>query len=134
GHKNIELAHGSFALRYQRLDLLLVREVARQHVDAVLKLAGELIERVAARTGERDGRALLVKRARDRPPDPAGRSGDKRGPAGQIEHRSLPDSMRWSARTSRRRPAFRSKRRAPRRRSACRDRSAPCRRRPRKTW
>src|SRR5262249_24338287 len=90
GHQNIELAHGFLALRHQGLDLVLVRTVPRQHGDAVLKLAGELIERVAARTGERDGRALPVKRARDCPSDSAGRSGNERGPAGQIEHRSLP--------------------------------------------
>src|SRR4029453_13563556 len=101
-------ALGFPALRHQGLDLVLVREVARQHVDAVLKLAGELIERVAARTGERAGRALPVKRARDCPSDPAGRSGNERGPAGQIEHRSLLEITRWSARTSRCPPAFRS--------------------------
>jgi hypothetical protein len=31
---------------------------------------------------------LLVKRARDRASDPAGRSGDERGLAGQVEHQS----------------------------------------------
>src|SRR5262249_58739518 len=66
-----------------------VRGVEGRRVDGVFRRAGELIERVGARTGERDGRALPVKRARDCPSDSAGRSGNERGPAGQIEHRSL---------------------------------------------
>jgi hypothetical protein len=77
-------------LRHQRLNLVLVGEVAGQHVHAVLELPRELVEHVAAGAGDRHGRTLLVKRARDRPTDPAGRSGDERGLAGQIEHSSVP--------------------------------------------
>jgi hypothetical protein len=55
-------------------------------VDAVLEVAGNLIEHISPRAGDRDSRALLVKRARDRVSDPAGRSGDERSLSGQIEH------------------------------------------------
>ncbi len=90
GHQDIEPAHHLLGLRHQRLDLVLVGEVAGQHVDAILELACKLIEHVAPGAGDHHGRALSVERPRNRPADAAGRSGDERGLAGQIEHPSIP--------------------------------------------
>src|SRR6476661_2355486 len=90
GHQDVELTHGLLGFRHQPLDFILVCQVARQHVDPVLEFASKLIEHVPPCAGDRDGCALLVKRPRDRASDPAGRSGDEGGLAGQIEHCSVP--------------------------------------------
>src|SRR5690606_29160148 len=83
---DIELSHRLFGLRHQRLDLVLVRQVAGQHVDALLQIAGEFVERLTARAGDRNACALLVQRARNRPTDAAGCPGYQRGLPGQVEH------------------------------------------------
>ena len=43
--QDVELAHRRFRLRHQCFDRVLVGEVARQHMDALAELAGELLER-----------------------------------------------------------------------------------------
>ena len=67
GDEDVELLHRLFGLRNQRLDLILVGQIAGQHMHALLQFAGELIEHLLAGAGNRDGRALLVQaRARSR--------------------------------------------------------------------
>ena len=85
GDQDVELAQRLLGVRDQRLDRILVGEIAGQHRRAA-ELGGERLEHLAARAGHRDLRALRVQRARDRAADAAGRAGDERGLAGQIEH------------------------------------------------
>ncbi len=56
---------------------------------AVLQFAGKAIEHVAARAGDRHGRALGVQRAGDARADGAGGAGHQRGFAREIEHQKL---------------------------------------------
>ena len=79
-------SHRLLGRRHQRLDLVAFGEIAREDMDAVAELAGERVEHLAPRARERDGRALRVQRTRDRAADAAGRAGDQRGLAGEIEH------------------------------------------------
>ncbi len=62
-------------------------------MDALLELGGQRVEQLAAGAGDRNGGALRVQRARDRPADAAGRAGDERGLAGQIEHDVLASGL-----------------------------------------
>ena len=86
-------------LGHQRLDLLLVGEIAGQHVDALPSSAASASSASRRVPESRDRRALRVQRARDRAADAAGRAGDERGLAGQIEHamRSSMPFMRCAA-------------------------------------
>ena len=56
---------------------------------AILQFGGQRVERVAARSGERDGGALVMQRARDRAADGAGGAGHQRGLGAKIEHQKL---------------------------------------------
>ena len=76
---------------HERLDLVLVGEIARQDMGAIPEFAAEPIEHLPPRAGQRHGGALLVKGAGNRLADPAGRPGDEGSLASQIEHRSLLD-------------------------------------------
>ncbi len=89
GDQHIELAHGRFRLRHQRIDRGTVGEVAWQDMDAILQSAGQRLERVRPRAGERNGRALLMECARDRTADATGRSRHQSGLAGQVEHGTI---------------------------------------------
>src|SRR5262249_12441695 len=89
GDENVELAHGLFRPRHQRLHRLLVGEVARQLMHAAAKLAGKQRQGLAPGAGDRDGRALLMQRACDRAADAAARAGDERALAGEVEHSAL---------------------------------------------
>ena len=56
---------------------------------ALAELAGKRLEHFAARARDGDRRALRVQRLRDRAANAAGRAGDERRLASQIEHRYL---------------------------------------------
>ena len=79
----------SSALRHQRLDRILVGEIAGQHVHALLQFAGQRIERLAPGAGKRDRRALPVQRAAMAAAERAACAGHQRGLAGQIEHHGV---------------------------------------------
>ena len=87
--ENVQSAHRLLGARHQGLDVVLVGEVAGQHVHALAQLRRHLVQHVAARAGERRRRSLRMQRARDRTADAAGRSGHQRALAGQIEHQPL---------------------------------------------
>src|ERR1700686_4683880 len=74
----------------RKLALRLVGEIAGQHVNPLLELAGELIEHLPPGPRQSDDGALLMQRPRDRPAKAAGRAGDERRLAGQIEHGCAP--------------------------------------------
>jgi hypothetical protein len=87
GHQDVELSQSLLGLGHQRLDRILIREVARQHGRAA-NLGGERVKHLAPGAGDRDRGALRVLRPRNRAADAAGRAGDEGGFAGQIKHLS----------------------------------------------
>ena len=89
GDEDVDLPHRGFGRRHQRLDLGAVGEVAGQHMNALAQLRRQAIQHLAPRAGNGNRRALRVQRLRDRAADAAGRAGDERLPASQIEHRNL---------------------------------------------
>jgi hypothetical protein len=59
-------------------------------VNAVFHFGGDRIERVLARAGNRDDRALFMERFRDRGADAARGARDQRGFSRKIEHHFRP--------------------------------------------
>ena len=68
GDQDIDLPHRGFRRGHQRLDFRAVGQIARQHVNAFAKLAGEGIQHLAARAGNappsRPARATLARSRR----------------------------------------------------------------------
>src|SRR5580698_5607275 len=59
-------------------------------MNPLAQLAGERVQHRAPRSGNGHRGTLGVQRLRDRPSNAAGRAGDKRRPAGQVEHHGFP--------------------------------------------
>ncbi len=59
-------------------------------MNPLAELAGKRVQHLAPRPGNRHSRTLCVQGLRDRAADAAGRAGDERRPASQIEHHLLP--------------------------------------------
>ena len=90
--EDVYFPHRRLGLRHQLLDRGAVGEIARNDMDAVAELAGEMLQHLAAGARNRHGRALPVEGAGDAAADAAGRAGYQCPLAAQFEH-AVPSSV-----------------------------------------
>ena len=80
--EDVERRRRGLGRRYQRLDGGFVAEIASDDMRALAKLGGERVERLAARAGQDERRALRVQRLGDRAANTAAGAGDERAFSG----------------------------------------------------
>jgi hypothetical protein len=80
------LPHRLFRLRHQRFYLILIGEIARQHMGTLADLGGERVQNLAPCAGQRHGCALRLQHLGDGAAEAAGRAGHERGLPREIKH------------------------------------------------